>query len=58
MELHFVGTANVFVYYPYLKKVRSAPARYVRGSMARPVDGIFTVQLNCRHISMLLLSKT
>ena len=26
MDLHFVGTANVFVYYPYLKKARSAPA--------------------------------
>jgi hypothetical protein len=35
MELHFAGTANVFVYYPYLKKARSAPARYVHGSVAR-----------------------
>src|SRR5256885_10288027 len=31
MDLHFVGTANVFVYYPYLKKARSVPARYVHG---------------------------
>jgi hypothetical protein len=23
MELHFAGTANVFVYYPSLRKVRS-----------------------------------
>ena len=41
MELHFVDTENVFVYYPYLKEARSAPARYVHGSVARPVDGIF-----------------
>ena len=47
MERHFVDTAKVFVYYPYLKKVRSAPAHYVLGSVARPVDGIFTAQLNC-----------
>src|ERR1039457_2507510 len=52
MDLHFVGTANVFVYYPYLKKARSAPARYVHGSAARQVDGIFIVQLNCPHTSM------
>ena len=58
MELHFVGTANVFVYYPYLKKARSAPAHYVHGSVARPVDGIFIVQSNCPRISMLLPSKT
>jgi hypothetical protein len=24
MELHFAGTANVFVYYPSLRKARSA----------------------------------
>ena len=47
MDLHFVGTANVFVYYPYLKKARSALARCVNGSAARQVDGIFIVQLNC-----------
>jgi len=41
MELHFVGTANGCVYYLYLKKARSAPAHYVHGSVARPVDGIF-----------------
>ena len=58
MELHFVGTANVFVYYPYLKKARSAPAHYVHGSVARQVDGIFIVQLNCPRISMLLPLKT
>ena len=52
MDLHFVGTANVFVYYPYLKKARSAPARYVHGSAARQVDGIFIVQLNYPHTSM------
>src|ERR1700736_4658925 len=34
---------------PYLKKARSAPARYVHGSAARQVDGIFIVQLNCPH---------
>ena len=32
MDLHFVGTANVFVYYPYWKKARSAPADHVHGS--------------------------
>ena len=58
MDLHFVGTANVFVYYPYLKKARSAPARYVHGSAARQVDGIFIVQLNCPHTSMPLPLKT
>ena len=58
MELHFVGTANVFVYYPYLKKARSALAHYVHGSVARPVDGIFIVQLNCPRTSMLLPLKT
>ncbi len=52
MDLHFVGTANVFVYYPYLKKARSAFARYVHGSAARQVDGIFIVQLNYPHTSM------
>ena len=25
MDLHFVGTTNVFAYYPYLKKARSGP---------------------------------
>ncbi len=44
MDLHFVGTANVFVYYLYLKKARSAPAHYVLGSVARQVDGTFIVQ--------------
>ena len=58
MERHFVGTADVFVYYPYLKKVRSAPAPYVHGSVARPVDGIFIVQLNCPRTWMVLPLKT
>ena len=57
MELHFVATANVFVYYPYLKKARSAPAHCVPGSAARPVDGIFIVQLNCPRTSMPLPLK-
>jgi hypothetical protein len=56
-ELHFVGTENVFVYYRYLKEARSAPARYVHGSVVRPVDGIFIAQLNCRRIAMLSPSK-
>jgi hypothetical protein len=25
MELHFVGTANAFAFYPYSKKAESAP---------------------------------
>ena len=58
MDLHFVATANVFVYYPYLKKAKSAHAHYVHGSVARPVDGIFIVQSNCPRTSMLLPSKT
>ena len=48
MELHFVDLANVFVYYPYLKRAKFALAHYVHGSVARQqVDGIFIVQLNC-----------
>ncbi len=58
MELRFVATANVFAYYPYLKKARSALAHYVHGSVARPVDGIFIVQLNCPRTLMVLLLKT
>ena len=58
MELHFVGTANVCAYYPCLKKARSALAHYVDGSVARPVDGIFIVQLNCPRTSMLLPLKS
>ena len=59
MDLHFVGTANVFVYYPYLKKARSAPTDYPHGSVAgQQVDGIFIVQSNCPRTSMLLPSKT
>ena len=53
MALHFVDTANVFVSCLYLKKAGSAPAHYVHGSVAGPVDGIFIVQLNCPRTSML-----
>ena len=35
MELHFVDLANVFVYYPYLKRAKFALAHYVHGSVAR-----------------------
>ena len=37
MELHFVGMANVFVYYPYWKKARSTPAlrSWERGTSGR-----------------------
>jgi len=58
MELHFVGMANVFAYYPYLKKARSALAPCVRGSDAGPVDGISIVQLNCPRTSMQLRLKS
>ena len=34
MELHFAGMANVFVYYPSLRRARSARPRYVHGSVA------------------------
>ena len=34
MELHFVDLANVFVYYPYLKRAKFALAHYVHGSVA------------------------
>ena len=57
MERHFVDTAKAFVYYPYLKKVRSAAAHYVHGTVARQVDGIFIAQLKCPRTSMLLLLK-
>ena len=49
MELHFVDSENVFVSYPYLKKVRSAPARCVHASVAHPDGGIFTLQSNCHR---------
>ena len=58
MDRHFVATANVFVYCPYLKKSRSAPAHYVHGNAARQVDGIFIVQSNCPRTSMPLPLKT
>jgi hypothetical protein len=48
---------NVFVYYPYLRKARSAPAQYVHGSAAHPVDGKFIVRLSCPRTSMLLPLK-
>jgi hypothetical protein len=57
MELHFVGTANVFVCYRYLKKARSALAHCVHGNVAPPVDGIFIVRLSCLRTLMLLLLK-
>src|ERR1700730_8959211 len=46
------------VYYPYLKKARSAPAPYVHGTVARQVDGIFIAQLNCPRTSTVLPLKT
>jgi hypothetical protein len=55
MELHFVGIANAFVSYLYLKKARFTATQYVPGSVVCPVDGIFIVQLNCPRTSMLLL---
>ncbi len=58
MELRFVATSIVFAYYPYLNKARCGHARYVHGSVARPVDGTFIVPLNCPRISTLLLSRT
>ena len=38
MELHFVATANVFVYYPYWKVGRTLPARghVVAGAISVP----------------------
>jgi hypothetical protein len=57
MELHFVGMANVFVYYLYLKKAKCALGHCVPGSEARPVDGIFIVRLSCPRTLMLLSSK-
>ena len=58
MALHFVDTANVFVSCLCLKKARSVPAHYVHGSAARPVDGIFIVQLNCpTHLDAVALEK-
>jgi hypothetical protein len=41
MERHFVDTVKAFVYYPYLKKARSAAAHYVHGTAAPQADGIF-----------------
>jgi hypothetical protein len=58
MERHSVGTANVCVYYPYLKRAKSVLTHYVHGSVARLVDGIFIVQLNCPRTSTLLFLKT
>jgi hypothetical protein len=58
MELHFVDMANVFVYCPYLKRARSAPAHYVRGNVAHPVGGISIVRLSCPCTSMLLPLKS
>ena len=47
MERHFAGTANVFVFYLYSKKGRSAPAHCVHGSVARLVDGISAQSGGC-----------
>ena len=54
MDLHFVGMANVFAFYPYLKKARFTPAHYVLGSAAPTGDGISIVQLSRRRTLMLL----
>ena len=43
---------------PVLEKAKFAHAPCVHGSVARPVDGIFIVQLNCPRTSMLLPLKT
>ena len=53
-----VDTAKAFVYYPYLKKARSAPEHYVHGTAGRQVDGIFIAQLNCPRTSTVLPLKT
>ena len=53
MELHFVGTENVFECCPSLKEAKSMAARYVHGSVVRPVDGIFIAPLNCLCTAML-----
>src|SRR6266699_5929334 len=58
MGRHFVDTAKSFVYYPYLKKARSAAAHYVHGNVVRQVDGIFTAQLNCPLTSTALPLKS
>ena len=58
LNRHFADTANVFVYYRSLKKVRSTPPHYVHGSVGRPVDGIFIVQLNCPRTWTLLPLNT
>ena len=58
MERHFVDTVKAFVYYPYLKKVRSAAAHYVHGTAARQVDGIFIAQLKCPRASTVLPLKS
>ena len=58
MERHFVDTAKGFAYCLYLKKARSAPAPYVRGTVARQVDGIFIAQLNCPRTSTASLLKS
>ena len=57
MELHFVGTANVFGT-TRMKRARSAPGHYGRGNVAHPVDGISIVRLNCPRTSMLLPLKS
>ena len=54
MDLHFVGTANVFAYYPYWKKARSRPRTTFRGvrrvnrSMAYSLRNRIALALRCR----------
>ena len=63
---HFMSLLNRAVYgaafrrhgkrlrvFPYLKEARSTPARCVHESVVRPIDGTFTVQLNCPRTAML-----
>jgi hypothetical protein len=42
---------------PVLEKGEVRTPHYVHGIVARQVDGIFIVQLNCRRISMVLSSN-
>ena len=57
MELHFVGTISVFVYYLYSKKVKSEHAHYAHVSVAPTVDGMFIAQSSHPRTLMLLHSK-
>jgi len=57
-DIPFVDTENDFVSYPYLKKVRSAPVRYVHARVVCPDDGIFIVQSNCHRTCVLSSLKS